>query len=38
MIIRLAAASGESLDTLQNDGMPERMHTRDRERKQAEHL
>src|SRR5437016_3220521 len=32
MTMRLAAAGGESLDTLKNDGMPERMCTRDQER------
>jgi len=38
MTMRLAAAGGESLDTLKNDGTPERMHTRDQERKQEEQL
>jgi len=36
--IRLAAASGESLDTLKNDGMLERKRTGDQERKQEERL
>jgi len=36
MTIRLAAEGGESLSVVENNGMPERMCTRDKERRNKE--